>query len=200
MGAAQPTTSDPEKSGRHEGTKTDVMVERIKNIGGFISLALHQGGRDRLQDISSAYGVPFDCGNSSQTWAQVYLYGTQDLGLPAVGFGSDFNGFSEWIAPRFGDGACSPALRSDEGQERRQHGPDQAPAVQRVWRECVQSVNHLAGDGDHADFDERQRHPRRFRQRERRQYLPLRRLGIHLQLVNEGISDRQVCVELHCDG
>lgn len=107
MGAAATTTADPEKSGRHEGTKTDVMALRIKNIGGFISLALHQGGRDRLRDISSTYGAPFDCGNSSQTFAQVYLYGTKTLGLQAVGIGSDMNGFSEWVAPRFGTDPCA---------------------------------------------------------------------------------------------
>jgi microsomal dipeptidase-like Zn-dependent dipeptidase len=106
MGAANPALTG-EDSGRHEGTKTDVMAQRIANLGGFISLALHQGGRSRLVDISSQYGVPFDCGNSSQTWAQVYLYATQDLNLPAVGIGSDMNGFSKWVAPRFGPGACA---------------------------------------------------------------------------------------------
>ena len=48
----------------------------------------------------------FDCGNSSESWAQVYLYATQTLHLSAVGIGSDFNGFAEWSAPRFGQDAC----------------------------------------------------------------------------------------------
>ena len=103
------TTSDPdsEKTGRHEATKTDVMVQRIVNVGGFLSVIPHQGGRSRIQDLSSAYGVPFDCGNSSQTWAQIYLYATQNLGVPAIGIGSDFNGFAEWVAPRTGPNACA---------------------------------------------------------------------------------------------
>jgi microsomal dipeptidase-like Zn-dependent dipeptidase len=103
------TTSDPdsEKTGRHEATKTDVMVHRIVDVGGFISVIPHQGGRSRIRDLSSTYGVPFDCGNSSQTWAQIYLYATQTLGVPAIGIGSDFNGFAEWVAPRKGPNACA---------------------------------------------------------------------------------------------
>jgi microsomal dipeptidase-like Zn-dependent dipeptidase len=117
-GAGKPTMPDPEKSGRHEGTKTDLMVQRISNVGGFISLIPHQGGRDRLIDFSTANGVPFDCGNSTQSWAQVYLYATRTLGLKAVGIGSDFNGFAGWLAPRFGPEAC-------DGD----HEPGYAPAA-----------------------------------------------------------------------
>ena len=95
-----------EDSGRHEGVKTDLQVQRIANLGGFISLIPHQGDRSRIRDFSSAYGVPYDCGNSSKAWAQVYLYATQELDLPAVGIGSDMNGFAGWLAPRFGAEAC----------------------------------------------------------------------------------------------
>jgi microsomal dipeptidase-like Zn-dependent dipeptidase len=105
-GAALVTPPNGAPSVGHEGNKTDVMVQRIADLGGFISLIPHQSDRNRIRDVSSAYGVPFDCGNSSESWAQVYLYATQTLHLSAVGIGSDFNGFAEWSAPRFGQDAC----------------------------------------------------------------------------------------------
>jgi microsomal dipeptidase-like Zn-dependent dipeptidase len=101
-GAALLTPTDGSVSVSHEGNKTDVMVKRIANLGGFISLIPHQSDRKHIRNISSADGIPFDCGNSSESWAQVYLYATENLQLPAVGIGSDFNGFAEWSAPRFG--------------------------------------------------------------------------------------------------
>lgn len=107
VGASTANPPNLDDSGRHEGNKTDQMVQRINSLGGFISLIPHQGGRSRVRDISSAFGAPYDCGNSSESWAQVYLYATQDLGLNAVGIGSDFNGFAGWSAPRFGPDACA---------------------------------------------------------------------------------------------
>ena len=97
---------DPGTSGRHEGTKTDTMVQRIINLGGTVSLALAQGGRARIRDFDANDNVPFNCGGSSQTFAQVYLYATKGLGLSAVSFGSDLNGFSTWPVPRYGSHAC----------------------------------------------------------------------------------------------
>ena len=72
------------------------MVQRTSNVGGFISVIPHQGDRSRIRDLSSAYGVPFDCGNSSESWAAISCYATQHLGVSAIGIGSDFNGFAEW--------------------------------------------------------------------------------------------------------
>ena len=50
--------------------------------------------------------VPFDCGNSDESWAQVYLYATDHMNGGAVGIGSDFNGLAGEPAPRFGPDAC----------------------------------------------------------------------------------------------
>ena len=97
---------DAGTTGRHEGVKTDAMVQRIVNLGGSVSLALAQGGRSKIRDFSTSDNVPFDCGGSSQTFAQVYLYATKTLGLSAVSFGSDLNGFSTWPVPRYGSHAC----------------------------------------------------------------------------------------------
>lgn len=96
-------------SARHEGNKTDEQVQRIAALGGVVSIILHQGGRDRIKQYVDASGnaqAPFDCGESSQAWAQVYLYATKHLGLTSVGIGSDMNGLAGMPAPRFGADAC----------------------------------------------------------------------------------------------
>ncbi|MFY0581406.1 hypothetical protein ACN28S_50555 [Cystobacter fuscus] len=50
--------------------------------------------------------VEHQCGSTSQSWAQAYLYLTKELGGTPVGFGSDFNGFAGMPSPRFGAEAC----------------------------------------------------------------------------------------------
>ena len=97
---------DPSHSGRHEGNKTDAAVQRILDAGGFVSLGIFGGHRDALRDFSSTDAVAFDCGRSSQGFAQNYLYATQQLGMTAVGMGSDINGFAGYVAPRYGPKAC----------------------------------------------------------------------------------------------
>ena len=108
--AAFPGTSfDLGGSARSEGNKTDAQVQRIAALGGVVSLIPHQGGRTRIREFASSSGppVPFTCGESSQAWAQVYLYATRHLGLDAVGVGSDMNGLAGMPAPRFGPRACA---------------------------------------------------------------------------------------------
>ena len=100
-------TFNPADSGRHEGNKTDAQVQRILDAGGFVSLGLVGGGRGQVRDYSADDSVAFNCGRSSQAFAQAYLYATKSLGLTAVGFGSDINGFAGAPAPRFGSKACA---------------------------------------------------------------------------------------------
>jgi microsomal dipeptidase-like Zn-dependent dipeptidase len=104
--SGNPSDFEYDKSGRHEGTKTDEMVSRIVALGGTISLALAQGGRAKIRDFDPNDGIPYDCGGSSQVWAQTYLYATKKLHLTSVSFGSDLNGFSTWPTPRYGIRAC----------------------------------------------------------------------------------------------
>ena len=94
-----------EASGRHEGNKTDDHVNRILGLGGTLSLGLGAGSRAAIKEYSSRQ-VPFDCGKSSDGFAQAYLYATRDLQVSAMSFGSDLNGFSGWPAPRFGPQHC----------------------------------------------------------------------------------------------
>jgi microsomal dipeptidase-like Zn-dependent dipeptidase len=103
VGAARAGVA-PFSSARHEGNKTDAQVERIVDVEGFVSLGIAGGHRDSLRQISGA--PTFDCGRSTKAFAQSYLYATQTLGLTAVGFGSDINGFAGYPAPRYGSKAC----------------------------------------------------------------------------------------------
>lgn len=94
-------------SSRSESAKTDAQVQRVIDAGGFVALGLNQGGLKNTRDFSSSDLVAFDCGRSSQAFAQAYLYATKHLNMTAVGIGSDINGFAGSIAPRFGSKACS---------------------------------------------------------------------------------------------
>jgi len=126
-----------EGSGRHEGNKTDDHVQQILNLGGTLSLGLGAGSRAAIKEHSSGQ-VSFDCGKSSDGFAQAYLYATRDLHVSALSFGSDVNGFSGWPAPRFGTqhcGAGTPAANPGDT------GPGYSP-----------SGIHLVYDGSLTDY------------------------------------------------
>lgn len=103
-------------SGRHEANKTDAKVQRILDVGGFVSLGLAgSAGRSSLRDFSATDAVPWNCGKSTQAFAQAYLYATQTLGMTAVGFGSDMNGFAGTPGPRYGPKACGSMMDAAPG-------------------------------------------------------------------------------------
>jgi hypothetical protein len=85
-----------------------ISVPSAYHFGGMVSVILHQGGRNDIKTYQrgSSTPVPFDCGNSDQAWAQVYLYAIDHMNGGAVGIGSDFNGLAGEPAPRFGGDAC----------------------------------------------------------------------------------------------
>ena len=95
-------------AGRHEGNKTLAQLERIRDVGGLVSVILHQGDRSKIREYKRGGNavVPFDCGHSDQAWAQVYLYAIDHMNGGAVGIGSDFNGLAGEPAPRFSGDAC----------------------------------------------------------------------------------------------
>jgi microsomal dipeptidase-like Zn-dependent dipeptidase len=94
---------------RHEGNKTPEQLERIREIGGLVAVILHQGDRSEMRAYQQADGsvrVPYTCDNSSEAWAQAYLYAVEQMQGGAVAIGSDFNGLAGLPAPRFGSEAC----------------------------------------------------------------------------------------------
>lgn len=93
---------------RHEGSLKAEQLQRIRNVGGMVSLILDQGSREEVPTWRGA-GQPVvehQCGGTSQSWAQAYLYLTKELGGRPVGLGSDFNGLAGLPGPRFGAEAC----------------------------------------------------------------------------------------------
>ncbi|MDV3221702.1 membrane dipeptidase [Intrasporangium sp.] len=105
----------PGGGGNHEGNKSDLQLERLRALGGTVAAILHQGGRSDVRTYVRPDGstpVPFTCGESSQAWAQAYLYAVEKMQDRAVAIGSDFNGFAGMPAPRFGDEACKGDMAS----------------------------------------------------------------------------------------
>ena len=93
---------------RHEGSLKAEQLQRIRDVGGMVSLIVEQGSRDEVPTWRGT-GQPVvehQCGNTSQSWAQAYLYLTQQLSGMPVGFGTDFNGLAGLPSPRFGGEAC----------------------------------------------------------------------------------------------
>jgi microsomal dipeptidase-like Zn-dependent dipeptidase len=92
----------------HEGQLLPEEIERIRKLGGMVSVIVHQGSVD---EISTWRGpgqtvVEHKCGNTSETVAQAYLYAVAKMKGQPVGFGTDFNGFAGLPGPRFGPERC----------------------------------------------------------------------------------------------
>lgn len=103
------TLFDTARAGkRHEGSLKAAQLQRIRNVGGMVSLIVEQGSRDEVPTWRGT-GQPVvdhQCGNTSQSWAQAYLYLTQQQSGMPVGLGTDFNGLAGLPGPRFGGEAC----------------------------------------------------------------------------------------------
>ena len=101
--------AQPGGEAAHEGNKDATQLQRIRNLGGIVATIFHQGGRNDVKTFTESNGsapVQFDCGYSSQAFAQMYLYAVRQMHGRAVAFGSDFNGLAGMPAPRFGPEAC----------------------------------------------------------------------------------------------
>jgi microsomal dipeptidase-like Zn-dependent dipeptidase len=90
---------------RAEGHLEQRDFQRIRELGGLVSVITAQGGRSEIATFDGTRGIPHDCGYSSQSFVQAYLHGIREFGGP-IAFGTDFNGFAGQPAPRFGPDAC----------------------------------------------------------------------------------------------
>ncbi|HET9451879.1 MAG TPA: membrane dipeptidase, partial [Aggregicoccus sp.] len=93
---------------RHEGNLKAEQVAAIREVGGMVALIPHQGTKGQIVS-GSGEGQPVvahECGNTSQTWAQAYLYAIRKMEGGPVGFGSDFNGMAGLPGPRHGPEGC----------------------------------------------------------------------------------------------
>lgn len=108
-------------------------VERIGALGGLIGLPTTHAlaGTDKIPTHQPEDGrapLPHDCGHSSSTFAQTYLWALDVIGAGGVAFGTDFNGFGGQIAPRFGPDACG-GDGADRPQAARVGYPFALPAI-----------------------------------------------------------------------
>jgi microsomal dipeptidase-like Zn-dependent dipeptidase len=101
--------AQPGGEANHEANKNAQQLARIRDLGGIVATILHQGTRNDVKTYSRPDGsvpVQFDCGGSSQAFAQMYLYAAEQMQGRAVALGSDFNGLAGMPAPRFGAERC----------------------------------------------------------------------------------------------
>lgn len=96
------------KDRRHEGNMRCDQAERIHHNGGMIACILNQGNLDETPTWRGIHQtvVEHNCGDSSETWAQAYLYATEKAQGAPTGFGTDFNGMIHPPGPRFGSDGC----------------------------------------------------------------------------------------------
>ena len=95
---------------RSEMRRSPEELERVRALGGLVGLIPHNNRiAETLTYTSQRTGtaVSNDCGNSTKTFAQTYLYAVDRMAGGAIAFGSDFTGFAAHFAPRFGADACA---------------------------------------------------------------------------------------------
>ena len=131
--------AQPGGEAAHEGNKDAAQLERIRNLGGTVATIFHQGGRSDVKTFTRDGNapVPFDCGGSSQAFAQMYLYAVQQMQGRAVAFGSDFNGLAGMPAPRFGSEACHGDHPSGYSPTNRVTYPFTAPSGVELTKQVV---------------------------------------------------------------
>lgn len=91
-------------SKRHEGQLLAGEAERIRHLGGMISVIVKQGNIDEIitWEGPGQPVIPHTSGNTSNTLVQAYLYAVAKMHAGPVGLGTDFNGFAGLPGPRFG--------------------------------------------------------------------------------------------------
>jgi len=110
---------DHERHARNEGALSDVMIERIRAVGGTVAIGTSGGD---TQDATAAtpptdhtgetwrgiftQRVVNNCAGSSKTFAQGYLYALRAMRGKGITLGTDINGFEGQINPRFGTLGC----------------------------------------------------------------------------------------------
>lgn len=92
----------------HEGQLNPLDLTEIYQLGGMVAPILNQAINKREIISFPGGGINHDCGWSSESWAQAYLYARYNFGngVKGIAIGTDFNGNIPPIGPRFGFAAC----------------------------------------------------------------------------------------------
>ncbi len=99
--------------GRNEAALTAEMIARISAIGGIIGIGTTATDVKSANEAApgawpAAQGqtVSNNCGGSSKTFAQSYLYALRRMGGKGITLGTDINGLEDRLNPRFGTQGC----------------------------------------------------------------------------------------------
>ncbi|HEX4953820.1 MAG TPA: membrane dipeptidase [Thermoanaerobaculia bacterium] len=114
-----------EAARQQEFATTDAQIAMIREAGGMVGV---RTGPNPMLDLGSIPGqrrstVANNCDGSTRSYAQLIEYGERK-GV-AMAFGSDINGNTNQLAPRFGAEACAAA--PDDATRRRQSGAQGNP-------------------------------------------------------------------------
>jgi microsomal dipeptidase-like Zn-dependent dipeptidase len=92
----------------HEGQLLASEVERIRVLGGMVSVIVRQGNLDEITTCRAPgqATIAHTSGNTSNTLVQAYLYAISKMKGAPVALGTDFNGFAGLPGPRFGPDAA----------------------------------------------------------------------------------------------
>ena len=86
------------------------QVRRLRDLGGVVAPILIPEATNTHEQNGEPVIVN-NCKASSKEWVQRYLAFVEQMSgsnyLVGVGYGSDFNGMTQGLAPRFGDDACA---------------------------------------------------------------------------------------------
>jgi microsomal dipeptidase-like Zn-dependent dipeptidase len=104
---------DHERDVLREFLTTDDQAKKIRELGGIIGL--RTGATHVSKDKNFDSGVLNDCAGSSKSYAQLVAH-AKKLGV-AIAFGTDFNGVTQQIAPRYGskEDRCYAAVQTQRG-------------------------------------------------------------------------------------
>ncbi len=104
---------------------TEEQIDMLNQVGGMIGVRTGPNPMLNLNKIpgQAASTVANNCAGSSRSYAQLIEYGSR-RGV-SMAFGSDFNGNTNQVAPRFGPEAC--ALAPDASRARQSANQGNAP-------------------------------------------------------------------------
>ena len=114
-----------EGGNRSERYWTAGQLQRVRDLGGVVAPILIPG-EVRAHQENGAPVIANDCKGSSKEWVQSYLAAVQAMSgssyLVGVGYGSDFNGMTQALAPRF-ETPGTPADETDACEGDTDAGP-----------------------------------------------------------------------------
>ena len=128
---------EPERDLLKEFLTTDDQVEKIKATGGMVGL--RTGPNHIMTDASS--GVKNDCPGSSKSYAQLVSY-AKKKGVN-IAFGSDFNGVTQQLGPRYGDERCYAAKAAGRHQDLVEMPEPQAQGNRRFDVDGLKHIGYL---------------------------------------------------------